>query len=298
MSQQEISFGVERQLVENLSASVRVVNKHLRYAIEDVGVYVPGVGEEYYTCNPGYGYSLHEGVGTGKFDPTFPVTPRAKREYWAVNLDLDKRFSNNWLGGFSYTWSSLRGNYSGLASSDEYGRVGPNLERYFDLWHLAYTKDLQEQDGPLATDRPHFFKVYAAYSLPFGLTLGGVVNAMSGTPITEEWTVEANGYYPFNRGNLGRTPFLWFANVYAEYNLNLGGRYILQFNLNIDNLFNVDLARRTWSRLTRGRVSVTNDDLISQTWELPVDYLHDPRFEQSLEFYPPLTARIGVKFVF
>jgi len=298
MSQQEISFGVERQLVENLSASVRVVNKHLRYAIEDVGVYIAGYGESYYTTNPGYGYSLHVGTGTGKFDPSFPVTPKAKREYWAVNFDLDKRFSNNWLGGFSYTWSRLTGNYAGLASSDEYGRVGPNLERYFDLWNLAYTKDLEPQDGPLNTDRTHFFKFYGAYSLPMGLTLGGVVNAMSGTPITEEWIVGATGYYPFNRGNLGRTPFVWFVNVYAEYNLNLGGRYRLQFNLNIDNLLNVDTARRQWSRLTRGAVAVTNDELITKQWDLPADYLRDPRYGQSMEFYPPISARIGVKFIF
>jgi len=150
----------------------------------------------------------------------------------------------------------------------------------------------------MPTDRTHIFKFYGAYSLPFGLTLGGVVNAMSGTPITEEWTVEANGYYPFNRGNMGRTSFLWFVNAYAEYNLNLGGRYRLQFNLNIDNLLNVDIARRTWSRLTRGRVTVTNDDLISKTWDLPSDFLRDPRFGQSLEFYPPISARIGVKLIF
>jgi len=298
MSQQEISFGVERKLKEDLSASVRFVQKHLRYAIEDVGVYIAGYGESYFTTNPGYGYSLHVGTGTGKFDPSFPVTPKAKREYWAVNFDLDKRFSNNWLGGFSYTWSRLTGNYSGLASSDEYGRVGPNLERYFDLWNLAYTKDLEPQDGPLQTDRTHFFKFYGAYSLPMGLTLGGVVNAMSGTPITEEWIVGATGYYPFNRGNLGRTTFVWFANVYAEYNLNLGGRYRLQFNLNIDNLLNVDTARRTWSRLTRGAVAVTNDELISKQWDLPDDYLRDPRYGMELEFYPPISARIGVKFIF
>jgi len=298
MSQQEISFGVERQLMENLSASVRVVNKHLRYAIEDVGVYIADYGESYYTTNPGYGYSQHVGTGTGKFDPSYPITPKAKREYWAVNVDLDKRFSDNWLGGFSYTWSRLAGNYSGLASSDEYGRVGPNLERYFDLWHLAYTKELEMQDGPLATDRTHAFKFYGAYSLPFGLTLGGVVNAVSGTPITEEWTVGANGYYPFNRGSMGRTSFLWFANVYAEYNLNLGGRYRLQFNLNIDNLLNVDIARRTWSRLTRGEVSVTEDELLTKAWDLPADYLRDPRFGLAMEFYPPISARIGVKFIF
>ena len=299
MSQQEISFGVERQLVENLSASIRFVQKHLRYAIEDVGVFVPGVGEEYYTTNPGFGYSQHTGTGTGKFDPAFPPCPKAKREYWAVNFDLDKRFSNNWLGGFSYTWSRLTGNYSGLASSDEYGRVGPNLERYFDLWHLVYTKELEAQDGPLATDRTHYFKFYGAYSFPFGLTVGTVVNAMSGTPITEEWTVEANGYYPYNRGNMGRTQFIWFANAYAEYNIKLSDRYTVQFNLNIDNMFNVATPRRTWSRLTRGRVSVPNDLLISKDWDLEaIGYNKDPRFGQSLEFYPPLEARIGVKFIF
>jgi len=299
MSQREISFGVERKLGDNLSASVRLVQKHLRYAIEDVGVFVPGVGEEYYTTNPGFGYSQHVGTGTGKFDPSFPVTPKAKREYWAVNFDLDKRFSNNWLGGFSYTWSRLTGNYSGLASSDEYGRVGPNLERYFDLWHLARDKDLNPQDGVMPTDRTHFFKFYGAYSFPFGLTVGTVINAMSGTPITEEWTIEANGYYPFNRGNLGRTQFLWFANAYAEYNIKLSDRYTVQFNLNIDNMFNVATPRRTWSRLTRGRVSVTNDQLISKDWDLEaIGYNEDARFGQKMFFNPPLEARIGVKFIF
>jgi hypothetical protein len=34
-------------LTENLSATVRLVQKHLRYAIEDVGVVVPGLGITY-----------------------------------------------------------------------------------------------------------------------------------------------------------------------------------------------------------------------------------------------------------
>ena len=46
--------------MENLSATVRVVQKHLRYAIEDVGVLEYGVGEKYYTANPGYGYTLSD----------------------------------------------------------------------------------------------------------------------------------------------------------------------------------------------------------------------------------------------
>ncbi len=103
--------------------------------------------------------------------------PKTKREYWAVNFSLDKRFARNWLGGFSYTWSRLTGNYPGLATSDEVmnwstgeGRGSPNYEQAFDWWNYSFTKDLQPQDGPLQTDRPHYFKLYGAYTLPFGLT--------------------------------------------------------------------------------------------------------------------------------
>ncbi len=117
MSQQEISFGVEKKLMENLSATARLVQKHLRYAVEDVGVITEG-DIIYYTSNPGYGYSRSTTDG-GKFDAKYPACPEAKREYWGLNLSLDKRFSNGWLGGLSYTWSRLTGNYSGLASSDE-----------------------------------------------------------------------------------------------------------------------------------------------------------------------------------
>ena len=148
MSQREISFGAEKKLMENFSATVRVIQKHLRYAIEDVGVLEPDGTMTYYYANPGYGYSLSTTNG-GKFDPLYPECQKAKREYWAVNFSLDKRFARNWLAGFSYTWSRLTGNYSGLASSDEWysayeGRNGPNVEINFDqLVHV-----LREEPRP------------------------------------------------------------------------------------------------------------------------------------------------------
>lgn len=296
MSQQEISFGAEKMLMQNLSATVRVVQKHLRYAIEDVGVMVPGVGEEYYTTNPGYGYS--RSAPEGKFDPKYPECPKAKREYWAVNFSLDKRLGDNWLGGISYTWSRLTGNYSGLASSDEFGRVSPNVERYFDLWHLAYDKNLDPIDGPQNTDRTHFFKFYGAYTFPFRLTVGAVVNAMSGTPVSEEWDVMAEGYLPYNRGNLGRTPFLWFANAYAEYNMRLG-KTMLNFNVNVDNVFNVKTARRIFSSRTQAELHVTEAQLLSKNWDLETAGLvPDPRYKKELDFYAPISVRFGVRFMF
>lgn len=44
-------------------------------------------------------------------------------DYDAVELALDKRHSGDWSARVSYTWSRLYGNYSGLAQSDEDGRV-------------------------------------------------------------------------------------------------------------------------------------------------------------------------------
>jgi hypothetical protein len=134
MSQREITFGVEKRLMENFSATLRVVQKHLRYAVEDVGI--AGLGmvagdAAYYLTNPGYGLSRPTTEG-GLFDPKYPRCPKAKRGYWGVNFSLDRRFARNWLAGFSYTWSRLTGNYAGLANSDEGGRNGPNIERSFD----------------------------------------------------------------------------------------------------------------------------------------------------------------------
>ena len=226
MSQREISFGLEKKLAEDLSATVRLVQKHLRYAIEDVGV-ISGRGDLLLRDEPGLRLFPAAFRTAGSSTTSIRPCPKAKREYWGLNLSLDKRFSRNWFGGFSYTWSRLTGNYSGLASSDEYnkdgtGRNSPNVERNFDTWYLAYDKALDPIDGALATDRPHVFKLYGAYTLPFGLTFGTLINAMSGRPMTEYWSLDNDQYMPYNRGNLGRTPFLWLFNLYAEYNLPHG----------------------------------------------------------------------------
>ena len=290
MSQREISFGVEKKLLENLSGTVRLVQKHLRYAIEDVGVRTE-TGVLYYEANPGYGYSLSEAEG-GRFDDRYPACPKAKREYWGLNFSLDKRFADSWLGGFSYTWSRLTGNYSGLASSDEYistgeGRNSPNVERNFDTWYLAYDKNLNVIDGQLATDRPHVFKLYGAYTFPFRLTLGAVLVAESGRPMTEFWTLDNDNYMPYNRGNLGRTPFLWFTNFYAEYSLRLG-KTSLAFNVNVDNVFNVATATAYFPYRNLYNLTVTEDQILSGDWELDsgVGYVPNNAFGMSGLFYP------------
>ena len=321
VSQREVSLGAEKMLAENLSLTMRFVQKRLRYAIEDVGVLVPGKGEMYYEANPGYGYTLHVGNGTGKMDPKYPETPKAKREYYSFSFSVDKRLANNWLAGFSYTWSRLTGNYSGLGSSDEYGRVSPYVERGFDNWAMAVTRDLSYVDGVLPTDRTHFFKFYGAYTFPFRLTIGTVVNAMSGVPFTETWTVLDAYWYPFNRGysregtsggdlRQMRTPFLWFANAYAEYNVRLG-RYTLNFNINVDNVFDIKTATRLWATRSLYGLDVTEKQILEGNCDLSDDvgYELDQRYLKKMWFYgdttnpaqkigSPIAVRLGIKLIF
>jgi len=301
MSQREISFGAEKKLSEDVALSVRAVNKHLLWAIEDIGVLLAD-GEHYYTANPG-GDFIEKKYAQARADGAIPATapdcPKAKREYWGVNIAVDKRFSNNWLGGFSYTWSSLRGNYNGLASGDEYGRTDPNVERYFDLWYLAFDSHMKLIDGPLPGDRTHYFKLYGSYVFPFGLTMGVVVNAMSGIPTSTEWAMDVQGYLPYNRNDLGRSPFLWFANAYVAYNFKLGEKTKMEINLNIDNLFNVDTARRIYQIYNQGSVSVPDSVIVQGGWNIDdYDPVLDPRFKKGTDFYPPITARLGFRIMF
>lgn len=298
MAQREVSFGMEQKLTENISMSVRVVNKHLIRTIEDVGVLVPGEGEQYFVANPGYGWTLTEANG-GKFDSAFPDTPKAKREYWGVNIAVDKRFSNNWMGGFSYTWSSLKGNYSGLVSSDEYGRVSPNVNRFYDTWFLAFNQNMEAIDGPLASDRPHFFKVYGSYTFPFGLTVGTVVNAFSGVPVTKELAINYyQGYFPLGRATDGRTPFNFVANIYAEYNMKLGKKTRLQINLNVDNLLDDDTAQRVYSIINSGTIYVSEAQMLAGFDYRNYEYTAEPRFGKEMWFRGPISARLGLKLFF
>ena len=304
MSQLELSAGVEKKLRDDLAFTARLVNKNLLWAIEDIGV-VTAHGESYFTTNPGGDFIKQrwiEAKELGLIPQGAPDIPKAKRLYYGLNLSLDKRFSNNWMGGISYTWSRLTGNYSGLASGDEYGRTDPNVERYFDLWYLAFDKQLNKIDGVMPGDRTHYFKLYGSYTFPMGLTVGTVINAMSGTPVSTEYSMDAQGYLPFNRGDLGRTPFFWFANAYAEYNLKLG-KNNLNISLNVDNIFNTRTAQRIYQIYNYGGTAPSYEEMVSKNWEI-TDILLDPHFKKEMWFYgdglrgTPLSARLGLKFSF
>jgi hypothetical protein len=298
-AQREISFGAEKKLAEDLSVSVRFVNKHLIRTIEDVGVWqkvnnedgTTSWTENFYVCNPGFGWSLPESQG-GKFadkytDPgpddeigtdddglTYPMwpTPKATREYLGLNIALEKRFSHNWQGGFNYTLSRVAGNYSGLASSDEVGydyagegRIGPNVELYYDDYFIMYDAKGRVLRGPLGQDRTHFLKGYGSYTLPFGLTVGVVAYGRSGLPLTSKLLLNDRWIYPENRGDRGRLPFTFWADLYLEYALKIGSKARASINLQVNNVTNTKVIQSHEMNLNLDGIYATNSEILDGT---------------------------------
>jgi len=305
-AQREISFGAEKKLVENVSLSVRFVNKHLLRTIEDVGVYVwngTTLEQQFYITNPGYGVSRPISEG-GLFSEDYWPCPKATREYYGLNVSLEKRFSDNWQGGINYTLSRISGSYSGLASSDEGGRLGPNVEQDYDRWFMGYDAGGNVLDGPLPQDRTHYFKAYGSYAFPFGLTVGVVAYGRSGLPLTTKLYYNGKYFYPEGRGDLGRLPFTAWADLYLDYTMKIGGKYRASINLQINNVTN---TRTVQSRITTYNLdgySGYNDEILNgtfatnyKTFTADENDTH-PAFNQWSTRFAPWSARLGFKFSF
>ena len=147
--------------------------------------------------------------------------------------------ANHWSGRASYMWSRLYGNYPGLSQSDENGRVNPNIGRSFDYPLMSFDENAQAVFGVLPTDRTHQVKLQLIYDAPFGVALGGNWFLASGIPITREAAFIAGSNYPIfyqGRNSDGRTPFFNQLDLFAQYELKLGGRNRISFNANLINV--------------------------------------------------------------
>ena len=206
-------------------------------------------------------------------------------------------------------YSRLYGLYSGLGSSDENGRLSPNVDRDFDLWFLNYDSAGNLIDGPLGTDRTHQLKVNWMVLTPWDMAVSGFFRAMSGTPVTRTVDLEHVDVMVNNRGSDGRNPF------WTQTDLSLVQRFYpfpdetrsFEINFNVINLFNQKTGLRTFRSLYRqSRPLWQPGDPVSQVLN-GYDYraiaasqgaMQDPRFLQPDRFLDPVAARFGVRFIF
>ena len=258
--QSEFTVGAERELGGGLLFRGRFTHKNVDRAIEDIGIPTASGSEAYIIGNPGFGLADSFARDNG-----FPSV-KAKRQYDALEVQVDKRFAKNYYFNANYTYSRLKGNYSGLASSLEFGRTSPNVSRLFDLPWQAFTLNGDPLDGKLPTDRPHVFKFYGAYTANWGgkqsTEFSGFTTATSGTPLTSVITLyNLNPTVVDGLGDLGRTEMFTQTDFAVRHKVRFAEKYTLVAEMDFINLFDErnELQRQT----TISPNNITGPNLVS-----------------------------------
>ena len=245
--QSEATVEFQRELMHSTVLTARYLWRNLDQVIEDIGVPTASGSEAYVIGNPGQGLAadVYRELGYNKI-------PKARRNYKALQLELDSRYIRNVALNVNYTWSRLWGNYSGLASPDEataatgLGRTTPNVNRDFDEPWVGFTASGREALGLLPLDRTHVFKASGTYSFNWWRSksnttdLSFFTTAQSGTPVTTFVSIMGIPIPQTERGDLGRTE------AFTQTDLNLTHRYrfgrdervTLALDFNVINVFN------------------------------------------------------------
>jgi hypothetical protein len=299
----EFTLGMDHELNQTISVGVRYARKRFDRTIEDTGVLVPGVGEVYRITNPS------ERIGENVLRDfagctTCPNQPKPTRNYDGVEFRLRKRLSNNWSLTTSYLYSRLYGNYSGLTSSDENNRNSPSVNRFFDGQYYSFDRRGQPVFGFLQTDRPHLFEAQATYDLPWGTGLGLYFIAESGTPLQTQMSEKGIPFYPFGRGDLGRTPAQYQTDLLLQHSFRFGNRR-LNVGLNVTNLFDQDIVTRRFATAYRDSFNVSDQAFFAGTFDpiaiaaaTPASYRPDPRFGLADQFMTRRTVRFNAHWQF
>ena len=305
---QEFSGGIEHALSNNSSVALRYVHKQIDKGIEDIGFLDAQGNEVYLIGNPGY--HANE-VSWILEDGTAIPGPKAVRDYDSVEAVFNRRLANRWALRFSYLWSRLYGNYSGLAQADEPGRADPNVGRLFDYPILMFDQTGQAAFGPLPTDRPHQVKAQFIYEMPFGLSAGLNAYVASGAPVTREAAFIPPNNFPvqyLGRGSDGRTPTLSTFDLNLVQDIKLGGDRRLQLMANVLNILDSDKATSrfpTETAAARGvGVNISEEDFFhgfdgrALVAAANGPQGPDPRFLQDAQFQNPREIRLGLRLIF
>ncbi|HKS30636.1 MAG TPA: TonB-dependent receptor [Pyrinomonadaceae bacterium] len=287
----EVTAGIEYELVKDLALSARGIYRAQGSVIEDGSF---DNGTNYFIFNPGE--SQTERLAREQFGAGFG---RARRYYRALEFSATKRFSNNYQFIASYVFSSLIGNYEGIFRNDN-GQADPNITSLFDLVGL-----LNNTYGRLPNDRPHVFKFDGSYQLPFRLLVGGSFRAQSGVPFNQG-VPDPSGSYTANNEGLGVprgtaiNPLTGRNRTPTIYNLDLNAYYPIQFGEHRQLRFQVD-----WFNVFNSQRAITQDITYQINSGIPgagagagsLQFLN-PFYGQGLIFQFPSSLRLGVKYQF
>ena len=242
--------------------------------------------------------AMDAGPGDGK--PDGFVNP--VRRYQALELEFDKRFSNNWLAIVNYRYGRLWGNYEGAYRNDN-GQSDPGISSLFDFTtgQLNLLGD-QFRPGWLSTDRRNVGSLFLSYTVasdtPFfhaakGLTMGVALHGQSGVPLSllgDHPAYLNQGEVPIGgRGAAGRTPSNVGLDMKGEYDIPLHEKRALKLSIDTFNVTN--------SQFITGKVQYTQQAATGYPVEgnAPIT---NRDYGRPTSFQGPFYARGSIRFEF
>jgi hypothetical protein len=246
--QDELTVGVERLLTPDLSIGLKGTYRRLGRTIEDrCDLDYNSFDTGGYACaiaNPGSGGRFARGdmpTCSGLHYPYSECSDHgvpmeaARRLYRGIEvLARYQKRDRLWLQA-SYVYSSLRGNYDGLANF--LGQTNPGILIDYDL--PGFTRN---NYGPLSLDHTHQARVDATYSFPVGLLVGLDTYVRSGRPLNQLGVAfNDQGFvvpvYLVPRGSAGRMPTLWESDLTLGWPFSFGS-LVVKPQVYVYNVFN------------------------------------------------------------
>jgi outer membrane receptor protein involved in Fe transport len=187
----EFTVGFQRQLGRTLGTGIRFISRSWGNLIDDVRTF----------------------NADGTIRREVINYDAAERSYRGIQLTAEKRFSNNWNAQASYTYSRTRGNHFLDTFTDLGDYLDAQCRTTVDLTvgsngiiPCSEVQNGANKNGAPTYDRPHNFKLAAAYVRPVGpvnLTFGALTEALSKYRHQKERTV--NVLTPGTTTNSGNT---------------------------------------------------------------------------------------------
>ncbi len=203
----------------------------------------------------------------------------------------------------NYTWSYLRGNYSGLYRPDA-NQLAPNVTSDFDLISM-----MQNKEGPLPLDRTHAIKVFGAREFVFSptasLDVGLSYRGTSGAPINvvgTHYLYGAGNSFILPRGSGGRLPWVHNVDAHVGVNYKLGRGLTGTLSLDSFNLFN-------FQAVTSVDQNYTFDNIDAVAGGKPADLENvrnrdgnapalNANYGKALSYQTPRSIRFGARLSF
>lgn len=172
--------------------------------------------------------------------------PEVKRDYYALNLSLERRIADGWFGKLDYTFSRSYGTTEGqVLSTTRQSGAAVTVD-----WDNSYV--MEHTNGPQSNDHTHQLKLYGSYEITPQLLVSANLSVESGAPKMalgsyggDPENNDPAGYGNYYRyyqgqpappGSLGRLPWMKQLDLGVSWRPAFAAG--LQLNVDVFNVFN------------------------------------------------------------